>query len=198
MSADGVGNLLSGLMGTVPNTTYSTSVSVTALTGVGARGRGHRARDRVHRGGLRSEGARRGARHPRAGRRVLHHRAAGPALRRRHEDRRPGRGGLPQGPDRRRLLLAGGGPAERRDLSRADFGHRRRPAGQRDDGGRAGGDPAHALRRADGAAPTPRPSAVRGRVAAGRSGSSCGPSPPAAAGTRRWPTAWMRRPRRRC
>ncbi len=37
VSADGVGNLLSGLMGTVPNTTYSTSVSVTALTGVGAR-----------------------------------------------------------------------------------------------------------------------------------------------------------------
>ena len=37
VGADGVGNLLSGLMGTVPNTTYSTSVSVTALTGVGAR-----------------------------------------------------------------------------------------------------------------------------------------------------------------
>lgn len=40
VSADGLGNLLSGLMGTVPNTTYSTSVSVTALTGVGARGVG--------------------------------------------------------------------------------------------------------------------------------------------------------------
>ena len=37
VTADGVGNLFSGLMGTVPNTTYSTSVSVTALTGVGAR-----------------------------------------------------------------------------------------------------------------------------------------------------------------
>ena len=37
VGADGVGNLLSGLMGTVPNTTYSTSISVTALTGVGAR-----------------------------------------------------------------------------------------------------------------------------------------------------------------
>ena len=37
VSADGVGNLLSGLIGTVPNTTYSTSISVTALTGVGAR-----------------------------------------------------------------------------------------------------------------------------------------------------------------
>ena len=40
VSADGVGNLCSGLMGTVPNTTYSSSVSVTALTGVGARGVG--------------------------------------------------------------------------------------------------------------------------------------------------------------
>ena len=40
VSADGLGNLLSGLVGTVPNTTYSTSVAVTALTGVGARGVG--------------------------------------------------------------------------------------------------------------------------------------------------------------
>ena len=37
VAADGVGNLLSGFMGTVPNTTYSTSVSVTELTGVAAR-----------------------------------------------------------------------------------------------------------------------------------------------------------------
>ena len=37
VAADGLGNLLSGLGGTVPNTTYSTSVSVTELTGVGAR-----------------------------------------------------------------------------------------------------------------------------------------------------------------
>ena len=37
VAADGVGNLLSGLMGTVPNTTYSTSISVTELTGVAAR-----------------------------------------------------------------------------------------------------------------------------------------------------------------
>ena len=37
VAADGLGNLLSGLMGTVPNTTYSTSVSVTELTGVAAR-----------------------------------------------------------------------------------------------------------------------------------------------------------------
>ena len=40
VGADGVGNLFSGLMGTVPNTTYSSSVWVTALTGVGARGVG--------------------------------------------------------------------------------------------------------------------------------------------------------------
>lgn len=37
VAADGVGNLLSGLAGTVPNTTYSSSVSVTELTGVAAR-----------------------------------------------------------------------------------------------------------------------------------------------------------------
>ncbi len=37
VAADGVGNLLSGLAGTVPNTTYSTSVSVIELTGVAAR-----------------------------------------------------------------------------------------------------------------------------------------------------------------
>ncbi len=37
VAADGVGNLLSGLAGTVPNTTYSSSVSVTEITGVAAR-----------------------------------------------------------------------------------------------------------------------------------------------------------------
>ena len=37
VAADGTGNLLSGLAGTVPNTTYSSSVSVTELTGVAAR-----------------------------------------------------------------------------------------------------------------------------------------------------------------
>ncbi len=34
VNADGVGNLLSGLLGTVPNTTYSSTVSLTELTGV--------------------------------------------------------------------------------------------------------------------------------------------------------------------
>ncbi len=37
VAADGTGNLLSGIAGTVPNTTYSTSVSITELTGVAAR-----------------------------------------------------------------------------------------------------------------------------------------------------------------
>ena len=37
VAADGMGNLLSGIAATVPNTTYSTSVSVTELTGVAAR-----------------------------------------------------------------------------------------------------------------------------------------------------------------
>ena len=37
MSADGVGNLLSGLAGTVPNTTYATSTAIVELTGVASR-----------------------------------------------------------------------------------------------------------------------------------------------------------------
>ncbi|MDE2729964.1 MAG: hypothetical protein OXI38_01040 [Bacteroidota bacterium] len=37
LSADGVGNLLSGLAGTIPNTTYSSSISMIELTGVAAR-----------------------------------------------------------------------------------------------------------------------------------------------------------------
>ena len=37
VGADGLGNLLSGLAGTVPNTTYSSSVSVVELTGVASR-----------------------------------------------------------------------------------------------------------------------------------------------------------------
>ena len=37
VAADGVGNLLSGVLGTVPNTTYSNSISLTELTGVASR-----------------------------------------------------------------------------------------------------------------------------------------------------------------
>ena len=37
VAADGAGNLLSGVAGTVPNTTYSTSIAITELTGVAAR-----------------------------------------------------------------------------------------------------------------------------------------------------------------
>ena len=37
LNADGVGNLLSGLAATVPNTTYSSSISIADLTGVAAR-----------------------------------------------------------------------------------------------------------------------------------------------------------------
>ena len=37
VNADGLGNLFSGLLGTIPNTTYSTSVAMAELTGVGAR-----------------------------------------------------------------------------------------------------------------------------------------------------------------
>ena len=37
LNADGVGNLLSGILGTLPNTTYSTSISLAEVTGVAAR-----------------------------------------------------------------------------------------------------------------------------------------------------------------
>lgn len=37
IAADGLGNLLSGLFGTIPNTAYSTSISVTELAGVASR-----------------------------------------------------------------------------------------------------------------------------------------------------------------
>lgn len=37
VAADGVGNLLSGLFATVPNTTYSSSVSIVEITGIAAR-----------------------------------------------------------------------------------------------------------------------------------------------------------------
>ncbi len=37
INADGMGNLLSGLAGTVPNTTYSTSIAMVEITGVAAR-----------------------------------------------------------------------------------------------------------------------------------------------------------------
>ena len=37
LNADGTGNLLSGLAGTLPNTTYSTSISLAEVTGIGAR-----------------------------------------------------------------------------------------------------------------------------------------------------------------
>ena len=37
LNADGVGNLLSGLLGTLPNTTYSSSISLAEVTGIAAR-----------------------------------------------------------------------------------------------------------------------------------------------------------------
>ncbi len=37
LNADGLGNLLSGIAGTLPNTTYSSSISITEVTGVAAR-----------------------------------------------------------------------------------------------------------------------------------------------------------------
>ena len=58
VAADGAGNLLSGLAGTVPNTTYSTSIAITELTGVAARSVGVWIGDRVRGGGVPPEGRR--------------------------------------------------------------------------------------------------------------------------------------------
>ena len=57
VAADGIGNLLSGLFGTIPNTTYSTSISVTELTGVAARRDRRRRRPDLPCAGPAAEGA---------------------------------------------------------------------------------------------------------------------------------------------
>ena len=60
VNADGMGNLLSGLAGTVPNTTYSSSLPLAELTGVGARQRRDVAIGRrLHRAGFSAQGDRR-------------------------------------------------------------------------------------------------------------------------------------------
>ena len=197
VSADGVGNLFSGLMGTVPNTTYSTSISVTALTGVGAR----------------SVGVALGVSFvvvafiPKALAVVLA--IPGPVaaayitvllgllfvvgMRIIVQD----------GVDYRKGLIAGvsfwigGRLPERRDLPRACLWHRRRAAGERHDGRRHDRNPAHALHGADGAPPAAHPGAVRGRVAAYDQGVPAVLRRRAAAGARRWRTDWMPPPRRR-
>ena len=52
VAADGVGNLLSGVVGTVPNTTYSSSIAIIELTGVAARSVGVWIGRDLHRAGL--------------------------------------------------------------------------------------------------------------------------------------------------
>ena len=59
LNADGVGNLLSGLAGTVPNTTYSSSISIRRPDRRGRAARRSLRRDRDRAGGVRAQDARR-------------------------------------------------------------------------------------------------------------------------------------------
>ena len=153
VSADGAGNLLSGLAGTVPNTTYSTSGD-----------RAHRGRSAQRRGGHRgdlrgagvpAQGARRGAGDSGAGGRGLHHRAAGDAVRHRDEDGRAGRHRLPQGTGGRCFVLGRSRLPERRGLPRVLLAGGRRAAAERHDGRRLGGHSDDAVHGADRASPPP-------------------------------------------
>ena len=84
--------------------------------------RRHRHRGSLHRHGVPAQGALYRAGHPGTGGRGLSRGAAGDALHGRHEDRHSGRDRLPQGPDRRRLLLARRRLSERHGLSRTGQG----------------------------------------------------------------------------
>ena len=147
VTADGVGNLLSGLAGTVPNTTYSTSIAVTELTGVGARSVGMAAGAIFIVLAFCPKGLAVVLAIPNPVARRLRHRSARHAVRARDDDRRPGRRRLSQGPDRGRVLLGRRRFPERCDLSRNLCGFRRRHHAERDDGRRPGRPPAHPVRR---------------------------------------------------
>ena len=116
VAADGTGNLLSGLAGTVPNTTYSTSVSITELTGVAARRVGVAIGVSFIVMAFVPKLLALVLAVPRRRRRGLLDSAAGAAVRSGHEDcdRRCHR--LPPGPDCRFLVLDRRGLSEQLDL----------------------------------------------------------------------------------
>ena len=68
INADGLGNLLSGVGGTVPNTTYGASIAIAELTGVASRAVGRLGRDPVDLAGVSAETRGRGRRAARPGR----------------------------------------------------------------------------------------------------------------------------------
>ena len=119
VATDGLSNLLSGLSGTMPNTSYTTGASLTQLTGVASRYVGIAAGGLVRGAGVSAEGARPGAGDTGAGLRRLSRRDDGDALHDWRADDRSGRDRLPQKPDRRRLVLARPGFSERGCLSRS-------------------------------------------------------------------------------
>ena len=93
VAADGAGNLLSGLAGTVPNTTYSTSIAITELTGVAARSVGVWIGIVFAAAAFLPKVCRSPAGNPQPRGRRLRHGAAVPPVRPRHAYRRAGRRG---------------------------------------------------------------------------------------------------------
>ena len=153
VTADGVGNLLSGIAGTVPNTTYSSSVSITDLTGVAARGVGVCIGIVFVGGVLSSQGVGTPSGNSQSRGRSLCDGAAGTSLCRGYADRRPGWGRLSQGDDRRgRVLDWGGfpGSSHLRGISRRVVGGAAR---QWDDGRRPHGDSPDTVYGVDSTAP---------------------------------------------
>ena len=151
VNVEGIGNLMCGAAGTVPNTSYSVAASLTELTGDRGPGHGHRGGDDLRRPGVPSQGACGGAGDSGPGRHRLSDGAGGDALPDRREDRHPGRSRLPKGSRRGLRVLGRGRLPVRPGLPRAGVGVRRRSLRERDDVGRTGGhshDPVHGAREA--------------------------------------------------
>ena len=89
LNADGVGNLLSGIGATLPNTTYSTSISLAEVTGIAERRVGVVIGGIFFLGGLLPQVCCLADRHPSPGGRFLHNRSHRDALRAGNEDRYP-------------------------------------------------------------------------------------------------------------
>ena len=129
--------------------------------------------------------------------RGLSRRVAGDAFRHRHEDGRPGRDRLPQGPDCRRRVLGRRRLPERPGVSRACLGIRVRSLAQRGHGRRARGHPDDALRGDDETSPQPDRGGVRSLGPAEDQEISRRLRVPEAAGTRPWRSGWTAPARRR-
>ena len=136
VAADGLGNLLSGVFATVPNTTYSSSVSVVEITGDRRAPGGHCHRAHLLRARLPAEGDAAAAHHPRPGDRRLRDGDHRGAVRAGRPDRVARWHGLPQGNDHRLLLLGRRRLSERPDPHNGTAPIPGANARQRDDLGR--------------------------------------------------------------